>query len=104
MIFDHRTYELHPGKLKDFLALYQNEGYPVQTRHLGKPFAWFTTEVGNVNEIVHIWAYEDVADRARRRAAMQADPAWQAYLAKTAGIFKTMNNKLVVPAPFMTAK
>lgn len=104
MILDHRTYELNPGKLREYLALYEAEGYPVQTRHLGKPFAYFTTETGNINEIIHIWAYEDAADRARRRAAMQADPAWQAYVAKAAQLFKTQRNSIVVPTSFAPLK
>ena len=39
-------------------------------------------ETGDVNTMVHQWAYEDAADRARRRAAMMADPEWQVYLKK----------------------
>ena len=72
MIVDHRTYELQPGRLREFLALYEKEGLPVQKKHLGNLVGFFTTEVGNVNEIVHIWAYEDLADRTKRRAAMAA--------------------------------
>ncbi len=34
MIVDHRTYELQPGRLRDFLALYEKEGLPVQTKFL----------------------------------------------------------------------
>ena len=41
------------------------------------------TESGEINTIVHIWVYEDAADRAKRRAAMAADPDWQAYLKKS---------------------
>jgi hypothetical protein len=104
MILDHRTYELHPGKLREFLTLYEAEGFPVQTRHLGKPFAFFTTEVGNVNEIIHIWAYADFADRQSRRAAMQADPAWQAYLAKASSLFKRLRNSIVLPTSFAPIK
>ena len=36
MIVDHRTYELQPGRLRDFLALYEKEGLPVQMKHLGQ--------------------------------------------------------------------
>jgi hypothetical protein len=95
MIVDHRTYELQPGRLKDFLALYEKEGLPVQLKHLGNLVGYYTTEVGNVNEIVHIWGYQDLADRTRRRAAMAADPAWQAYLQKSREFMKTMNNKIL---------
>jgi hypothetical protein len=104
MIVDHRTYELLPGCLRDFLAVYEKEGYPVQSKHLGKPIGWYTTEVGNVNEIVHMWAYEDLADRAKRRAAMAADPAWGAYLGKVKPFLKTMNNKILVPTAWSPTK
>lgn len=104
MIVDHRTYELLPGRLRDFLAFYEKEGYPVQTKHLGKPIGYYTTEVGNVNEIVHMWAYEDMADRTKRRAAMAADPAWQAYLLKSREFLKTMNNKILVPTAWSPTK
>lgn len=104
MIIDHRTYELQPGRLREFLALYEKEGLPVQMKHLGHLVGYFTTEVGNVNEIVHIWAYKDLADRTQRRAAMAADPAWQAYLQKSREFMKTMNNKILMPTSFSPTK
>jgi hypothetical protein len=104
MIVDHRTYELQPGRLRDFLALYEKEGLPVQKKHLGNLIGFFSTEVGNVNEIVHIWGYEDLADRTKRRAAMAADPAWQAYLQKSREFMKHMNNKILVPTSFSPTK
>jgi hypothetical protein len=81
MIVDHRTYELQPGRRREFLALYEKEGLPVQKKHLGNLVGFFTTEVGNVNEIVHIWAYEDLADphpptcRNGRRSRLAGIPA-----------------------------
>lgn len=104
MIVDHRTYTLHPGKLGEFLKLYEAEGLPIQSKHLGKPFGWFVTEIGNVNQIVHIWAYEDLADRDRRRKAMQSDPGWAAYLAKASGYFMKMENKILRAAAFAPLK
>ena len=52
-------------------------------RHLGKPFAYLFTESGEVNTLVHMWLYDDAADRAKKRAAMAADPEWQNYSAST---------------------
>jgi hypothetical protein len=104
MIVDHRTYELQPGRLRDFLALYEKEGLPVQLKHLGNLVGYYSTEVGNVNEIVHMWGYADLADRTKRRAAMAADPAWQAYLQKSREFMKTMNNKILVPTSFSPTK
>ncbi|MGE0574155.1 MAG: hypothetical protein AB7F22_02860 [Reyranella sp.] len=35
MIVDHRTYELQPGRLREFLTLYEKQRLPVHTKHLG---------------------------------------------------------------------
>jgi len=82
MIVDQRTYTIQIGKLRDFLALYAAEGLPVQAEHLGPPLGYYTTEVGDVNQVVHLWQYQDMADRERRRAALEADPRWLAYRRK----------------------
>jgi hypothetical protein len=39
-----------------------------------------------------------------RRAAMAADPAWQAYLQKSREYMKHMNNKILVPTSFSPTK
>ena len=85
MLVDHRTYRIKPGKMQAHLDLYEQYGYPTQTKHLGKPLAYMFTESGEMNTIVHIWAYENAADREKRRAAMVADPDWQAYLEEKRG-------------------
>jgi len=82
MIVDQRTYTIRIGRLKDFLALYVAEGLAVQTEHLGPPLGYYTTEVGDVNQVVHLWQYTDMADRERRRAGLEADPRWAAYRRK----------------------
>lgn len=102
MLIDHRTYVCRPGTIKKHLEIYQAYGWAAQTRHLGMPVAYLTTETGDVNSYVHIWAYEDAADRARRRAAMQADPEWIEYLRRSAeaGYLVSQENKLMVPVGF----
>lgn len=84
MIVDQRTYTIQIGKLRDFLALYAAEGLAVQSSHLGPPLGYYTTEVGDVNQVVHLWAYRDMADRELRRAALEADARWLAYRRKAA--------------------
>ncbi|MFB9972071.1 NIPSNAP family protein [Pseudoroseomonas cervicalis] len=102
MLLDHRTYVCKPGTLKKHLALYAEHGWKAQTRHLGQPVAYLTTETGDVNSYVHIWAYKDAADRAAKRAAMQADPEWIAFLQRSAeaGYLVSQETKLMVPVEF----
>jgi hypothetical protein len=102
MLFDHRTYTCKPGTLPKQLALYEKHGLEVQQHHLGKPHFYAITETGPVNSYVHIWVYQDAADRAKRRAAMQADPKWGKFLKMSAeaGHLIAQENKLMVEAPF----
>jgi hypothetical protein len=105
MIVDHRTYTLRPGTLKDYLSIYETKGYPVQTRHLGQPLGWFTSmDIGELNQIVHLWAYADHADRAARRSALAADPLWAPFLAEAMPLVQTMTNKILVKPPFITTR
>ena len=102
MLLDHRTYTVKPGTMAKQMAIYQEFGLGPQKRHLGEPLAYLITESGEVNTYVHIWAYKDAADRASKRAAMQADPEWQLYLQKSgeAGYLIGQRNNLMIPADF----
>jgi hypothetical protein len=102
MIVDLRTYTMVPGRLGAWLALYRSDGMPIHHRHLGKPIGVFTTDVGTLNQVVFIWAFQDHADRERRRNALEADPDWAAYRKKTAeaGNVQHQENKLIRSTDF----
>lgn len=102
MIVEQRTYTTHPGKWRDYLALYQAEGLAIQQRILGRMVGYYTTESGPLNQIVHLWAYTDLAERADRRALLMADPQWQAYVAKMLPLLQSQESKFLTPAPFFT--
>lgn len=106
MIFDMRTYTCKPGTVPLQLKLYEEHGYAVQTKHLGEPALYGVTETGAINTYVHVWAYKDAADRAARRAAMQADPDWTAFLGKTreAGYLLAQENQILQAPSFFKYK
>lgn len=104
MIVDIRTYTLIPGQLGAFFKLYGEEGYATQTKHLGQPLGYYFIDIGPQNRLVHVWGYPDIAERARRRAAMEADPAWVAYRGKSGALFLRQENKILRAAPFYPAK
>lgn len=106
MLLDVRTYTVKPGTLAEHLELYQKHGWEVQTKHLGKPLAYLTTETGDPNQYVHIWVYRNAADREKRRAALFADPVWNDYRKKSAklGALIKQENKLMNPVSFAPVK
>lgn len=59
-------------------------GITIRKKHLGNLIGYFSSEIGPINEIVHIWGFESLDDRQARRAKLGADPEWQAFLQKSA--------------------
>ncbi len=101
MIIDHRTYTAHPGKLNEFVKIYQELGWPLQTEYLGDCRGWYISmDIGELNQVVHLWGYKDITDRAERRAKMNADKNWQEYLRQATPLLQKMENKIISPAPF----
>jgi len=106
VLVDHRTYKVRPGTLQRHLDIYEEFGLQAQTRHLGAPLAYMFAESGEINTLVHIWAYDDAADRAAKRARMMADPEWQNYLRlnNEAGYLLQQRTSLMIPASFAPIK
>jgi hypothetical protein len=100
MIYEIRTYRMKVGAVAAYLKIVEEEGIEVQKSHLGTLVGYFSSEIGPLNEIVHIWAYADLVDRDRRRKALAEDPRWRAVLAKIVPLIETMENKIMLPAAF----
>ncbi len=100
MIVEERDYRMKPGKLGLFVSTYEKHGLPLQVKYLGQFLGYFTTEIGELNHVVALWGYEGLDDRARRRAAMLADPAWQEYLGMVADYLDVQNTRILTPSSF----
>ena len=101
MIVEERIYTLQPGKVPEMVRLYGEEGLPLQIRYLGRFIGYFTVEAGgNVNQVVFMWGYESLDDRAARRDRLAQDPEWQGYLKKVQPLILTQENRILKPASF----
>jgi len=100
MIVEERIYTLHPGTVPLYLKAYEEHGLEVQKAHLGTMVGYFSTEFGPQNQIVHMWAYRDLADRAERRAQLAIDPKWQVFRDMVRPYLQLQENKLLIPAKF----
>jgi len=100
MIYEHRTYRLKTGTVPAYVKLVADEGIAIQKTHLGNLVGYFATDIGPLNEIIHIWAYADLVDREQRRNALAADPKWQAFLPKIQALIEVMETKILKPTAF----
>jgi len=100
MYVEERIYTLHPGKLAPFLKVYEEKGSEIQKKILGNRIGWFFTDIGDLNVVVHLWAYESLDDRDRRRAELMKDAVFQDYLAAATPFIAKMENRIMKPASF----
>ncbi len=103
MLLDVRTYKCHPGTLGAQLDLYAKKGAGPQIQCLGQPVLYLKSETGNPNEYVHIWAYENAADREAKRVVLYSNEEWLAYIRESTelGAIAEQSNKLMTPCDFV---
>ena len=102
MIVEMRTYTLALGATGRYFKLYGEKGFAVQKRILGHFMGYYAVEVGALNQVIHLWAYESLDERAKRRAALWADPDWLDYVKEVGGLVVKQENQILTPAPFFT--
>ena len=100
MIVEQRDYHVFTGKLNELVALYETEGIELQQSYLGNLLGVFTTDIGALSTYTSMWGYESFAEREERRARLQADDAWKAFLAKIQPLIHTQQNRILVPTSF----
>ena len=96
MIYEMRTYELTAGSVPEF-----EEKFAESLSHrekYSKLGAFWHTEFGPLNQVIHIWPYEDLNERAKVRAEAVKDPNWPP---KTGHLVLNMESEIMIPALFM---
>ena len=104
MYVEERMYTMQVGKAPEYLKMYETEGMAIQTKHLPNMVGYYVTEVGPQNLVIHMWGYDDLNQRDKCRAAMQADPAWQAYVTKVRGLIVSQDTRIMKCAPFFVER
>jgi NIPSNAP len=101
MIVEERIYDLRPNGAAEFALHFEREGIAIQRPILGRLIGYFYTEIGPLNQVVHLWGYEDLEDRAQRRAILIANPLWQEYVRNNIQpLLVRMQNKILQPMSF----
>ena len=95
MIIEVRTYQLKPGTLaeaeKRFAA-----ALPVREKH-SKLAAFWHTEVGALNQIIHVWTYDSFEQRTAVRAAATKEEGWPPPIRE---FVVSQQSEVFLPAPF----
>ena len=99
-IFELRTYTVIVGKMAEVVELYKTQGWPALAKHPDRLVGYFTGDVGALNQLVHLWKFEDDADRRAFWAGVFGDAEFMAFATKLRPLLASQENKLLLAAPW----
>jgi hypothetical protein len=95
MIIEVRTYTLKPNTVPAFEERYA-AALPGRLE-LSPLAAFWHSEVGTLNQVIHVWPYADLNERTRIRAEAISRGVWPP---KTQEFVVDMQSEIFLPAPF----
>ncbi len=104
MIYELRTYQLAVGGMGDYLDLIRTKLLPLLAEHGLKPVGFWTTEIGTLNEVVHLWAFNDLNERQAKWGAWFKDPRRAEILPRLRASIVSQSNKILSPTEFSQLK
>ena len=99
-IFELRTYTVIVGKMAEVVELYKTQGWPALAKHPDRLVGYFTGDIGALNQLVHLWKFEDDADRRAFWAGVFADAEFMAFATTLRPLLALQENKLLLAAPW----
>jgi hypothetical protein len=96
MLYEVRTYTLKPGSVAEAEKRF-GEAISAREKH-SKLGAFWHTEVGPLNQIIHVWGYESLQHRTEVRASAAQETGWPPKIQE---FIETMESEIFIPAPFM---
>jgi len=101
MVFDFRMYTFKPGAIPSYMAAVEEVGIPIRKRHGVKLAGWYYSDVGDLNQVTHIWAFDDLKHLKEAKDAVAADPEWTGtYVPRVSGLLVAQNTYLMNTAEF----
>ena len=101
--YEMRTYQLYVGKMAEAVKLYQELGFPALQKggHDKKLIGYFQGDTGMINQLVHLWKFDDDADRRAHWAAVFANKDFvEGFASKFRPLVMTQEVKLLQAAPW----
>lgn len=95
MIIEMRTYLLKPGTIPLFEERFA-EALPTRLK-FSKLGGFWHSEIGTLNQVIHAWPYNDLAERERIGEEARKTGQWPP---RTREFILTQENKILQPAPF----
>jgi len=101
MIYDFRMYTFKPGKIPEYMAAVKEFAIPIRAKYGIKLAGWYYSDIGELNQVVHIWGYRDHAHLEEAKAQVANDPDWRGkYIPAVGGLIEAQKTYLMLSPDF----
>ena len=100
-LYELRTYTLRVGAMAEAVKLYQELGFPaLQNGGQDKKLVgYFQTDTGTINQLVHLWKFDDDSDRRAHWASVYSNKDFvEGFASKFRPLLMTQEVKLLQAA------
>ena len=104
MIVEMRIYNLKTGKINDFLKIYNEDIREVHVEILGNQLGFFYSEFGKLNQVVHLYGYDNYEDSDRRRKILSTNNNFRKYVKRVADLIVSQYSLILIPTDFSNIK
>ncbi|XP_078688893.1 protein NipSnap homolog 3A-like isoform X1 [Branchiostoma floridae x Branchiostoma belcheri] len=101
-VYELRTYHIKPPLFWEFMEILEEK---IHLRmQLSKLVGFWRVDMGGLNQVVHLWEYDDFAHRTEVGKVRSAHTGWMSTLNKLLPTVESQDNVLLLPLPWSQLK
>ena len=101
-IYELRTYQVYVGQMAEVIHVYRDFGWPALEKggFDAKLVGYFTSDTGELHQLVHLWKFDDDADRRNFWSSLFKDEDFMVFGSKIRPLLMSQKNQLLQAAPW----
>lgn len=100
MIHEFRRYRIKIGMVPKYVAAFEEIALPAIQKHV-RLLAFWTSDIGDLNYVFHLWEFENLHHRTECYAAMRAEPRYcEEFMPVALPLVEEMHSTILNPTEF----
>ena len=104
MIYLEATLQVVPGKMREFMDVFEKEFLPENNKLGRKLLAQWFTSIGTLDEVTDLWVYDDLGQMQRFQEARTKSPGFAKASERVRALIAHETTRLMVPTPLSEMK
>ena len=104
MIYLEASLRVVPGKMNEFMEVFEKEFLPASNKSGRKLAAQWQTSIGTLDEVTDLWIYDDLNHMQRVQEARAKSPEFKKASEHLRSLIAYETTRLMIPTPLSLMK